>query len=266
MGRDISPIGNHNLNTEDVEKLAEDLVSRLDMNIEYGYYQDEDLSVFLGGEKESKFVTMGKIIKHKNFETFRLIDEVFQLKMLYDKYGYEFLYNADYWKSIGYENIPEERWIIERKKEIEFPRYCLEFDNEKTFKYININKENYQNQIPYYSRWWTFCRFFIEKSYKDKELLKYFNKFRKELMNYALKMGGGKIYYLDDQDEELQGVGQGEETYMTWVDFENFVYDKTSHLMLDIPKFMTDKDYREAFLRLNEYPLSFIDNFEDIRD
>ena len=35
MGHDISPIGNHNLNTASIEELAEDIVSRVDINIEY---------------------------------------------------------------------------------------------------------------------------------------------------------------------------------------------------------------------------------------
>lgn len=34
MEHDISPIGNHNLNTSNLKELAEDLTSQIDINIE----------------------------------------------------------------------------------------------------------------------------------------------------------------------------------------------------------------------------------------
>ena len=46
MGHDISPIGNHKLNTENIKMLAEDISSRMDINIVYGYYGQEEFSTF----------------------------------------------------------------------------------------------------------------------------------------------------------------------------------------------------------------------------
>ncbi len=265
MGRDISPIGNHKLNTESVKELAKDIVSRIDINIEYGYFGQKEHFKLLGKEKNDELVIINKIIKHENFKTFRLIDESFQLKELHNKFGNELFYNPNYW--IYYDGkLPDESTILEEQKGLIHPNFSLDYNDENDHQYLTINKEHYGNGIPYYSRWWSFCRFFTEKSYKDKEYLNDLNNFRKSLMHYTHKLGGDKIYYLDDQSNVLEGVGQGSEWEMNWNDFEKFVLEKTSHLMLDIPKFMEDKKYRSEFHKLDEYPLSFVDNFKDINE
>jgi hypothetical protein len=84
-------------------------------------------------------------------------------------------------------------------------------------------------------------------------------------MKYTLAFGGDKIYYLDDQSIILEGVGQGSEWKFSWNEFEKFVTDKTSPLMLNIPLFVTDRNYRNEFIEKKEYPLSFIDDFSDIK-
>lgn len=263
MGRDISPIGNHKLKTESIKKLAEDIVSRIDINIEYGYFGQKEHFKLLGKEKEDELIIIDKIVKHKSFKTFRLIDESFQLKELHNKFGSELFYNPDYW--IYYEGkLPDERTMLEEQKELIHPNFSLWLYEGDDYQYLTINKEHYGNDIPYYSRWWVFCRFFTEKCYEDMRLTRDLNNFRKSLMYYTHKFGGDKIYYLDDQSDVLEGVGQGSEWEMNWNDFEKFVLEKTSHLMIDIPKFMTDKKYRIEFHKLDEYPLSFVDNFKDI--
>lgn len=69
----------------------------------------------MGEEKEDELIIIDKIIKHKNFKTFRLFDESYQLKELYSKFGNELFYNPDYW--FYYEGkLPEEKIIIEEKK------------------------------------------------------------------------------------------------------------------------------------------------------
>ena len=146
------------------------------------------------------------------------------------------------------------------------PNFSLEYEEQGEFEYLVINKEHYHNSIPYISRWWTFCKFFTEKYYEDESWLKAFMDYRKKIKNYTIKFGGNKIYYLDDQSNVLEGVGQGSEYEMNWNDFEKFVLEKTSHLMLDIPKFMEDKKYRSEFHKLGEYPLSFIDDFKDFNE
>lgn len=264
MGRDISPIGNHKLNTDSIKKLAEDIISRIDINIEYGYFGEKEHFKLLGNEKEDEIVIIDKIVKHKDFKTFRLIDENFQLKELYNKFGNEILYNPDYWSYYYNGELPEESIILEKQKGLIHPDFSLDYYDKNCYQYLTINKEHYGNNIPYYSRWWSLCRFFTEKVYKEKEYHKNLNDFRKSLMYYTHKFGGDKIYYLDDQSRVLEGIGGGYEWEMNWNNFEKFVVDKTSHLMLDIPKYMTDEKYRTEFHKLDEYPLSLVDNFEDI--
>ncbi len=265
MGRDISPIGNHKLKTESIKELAEDIVSRIDINIEYGYFGRKEHFQLLEENKDDELIIIDKIIKHKDFKTFQLIDESYQLKELHNKFGNDLFYNPDYWTY--YEGkLPEESTILEELKELVHPKFSLDLNDENGYQYLTINKEHYGNNIPYYSKWWSFCRFFTEKSYKDKECLKYINNFRKSLMYYTFKFGGDKVYYLDDQSNVLEGVGQGSEWEINWNDFEKFVTEKTSHLMLDIPKFMTEKGYRSEFHKLDKYPLSFVDDFKDINE
>jgi hypothetical protein len=129
---------------------------------------------------------------------------------------------------------------------------------------LSIYKETYQNHIPYYSRWWEFCRFFTEGKFENPEYLESFLEYRKELKYYTQSLGGDTMYYLDDQSHVLQGVGQGEERVYNYKDFIEFVNTKTAHLMLNIPMFMTDMNYRNEILSKHDYPLSFIDNFSDL--
>ena len=74
-----------------------------------------------------------------------------------------------------------------------------------------------------------------------------------------------KMYYLDDQSDVLHGVGQGDEGDLTWSELEAYILDKTAPLMLNVSLFMTDTDYRAAFIAKKEYPLSFYDDFSDIK-
>src|SRR5690606_38643480 len=206
MGHDISPIGNHNLNTSNLKELAEDLTSRIDINIEYGYWGIEENYRLLGENKKDHIITLGKIVKDKSFQTFKLRDENYQLKQLYEKFGDELFHKPEYWWAYEDKLINEDR-INEEKKDLLFPTYSLEINSEEGFQYLTINKEHYGNDIPYYSRWWDFCRFFTEKSYQDEDYLIVFNEFRKQLMNYTLKLGGNQMLYLDDQSYVLEGVG-----------------------------------------------------------
>lgn len=264
MGHDISPIGNHKLNTKDVKVLAEDICSRIDINIEYGYWGQKEHFKLLGENKTDERVLLGKIIKDEKFKTFRLTDESYQLKQLHEKFGDDLFYNPEYW--IYYDGkLPEEKWIDEKRKELVIPNFDLTSISNNGTEYLFIYKELYSNDIPYYSRWWSFCRLFTESNFDNFEYLDGLLEFRKELMKYTLAFGGDKIYYLDDQSNVLEGVGQGSEWELDWCDFEKFVKDKTLPLMLNIPQFLNDRNYRNEFLEKKEYPLSFIDDFSDIK-
>jgi hypothetical protein len=264
MGHDISPIGNHKLNTKDIKFLAEDISSRIDINIEYGFYGLKEHFKLLGENRNDEYIVLGKIIKDKKFKTFRLIDEHYQLKQLHGKFGNNLFHNPEYW--IYYEGkIPEDKIIEEQKKELIFPDFQLTSMSKNETEYLNIYKELYSNDIPYFSRWWSFCSLFTDSNFDNFEYLAELLTFRKELMKYTFAFGGEKIYYLDDQSNVLEGLGQGSEWEYSWNDFEQFVAEKTLPLLLNIPQFLTNRNYRNEFIEKKEYPLSFVDDFSDIK-
>jgi hypothetical protein len=273
MGHDISPIGNHTLNTENIRVLANDISSRIDINIEYGYWGQKEHFKLLGEDKADGNIVIGRIIKDRTFKTFRLTDESYQLKELYEKFGSDLLYNPEYW--IYYDGkIPEYKQIEEEKKKLKNHNFKLTLISSEETGYLSICKELYTNNIPYFSRWGSLCRLFVEGNFDNFEYLVDLFKsdylanllaFRKELMRYTLSFGGDKIYYLDDQSSAFEGVGQGSERELGWKEFEDFVANKSSSLLLNIPKFLMDTSYRNEFLKMKEYPLSFIDDFSDIK-
>lgn len=264
MGHDISPIGNHRLNTQDIKTLAEDISSSFDANIKYGFYGQKEHFKLLGENRDDELIVLGKIVKGEKFKTFRLIDQHYQLKQLHQKFGDNLFYNPEYWLYYNGE-IPKQEIIAEEKEGLIFPDYQLTLTSGKETGYLSIYKELYAFDILYFDRWWSFCRLFIESNFNNFEYLAELLTYRKELMKYTLAFGGDKIYYLDDQNNDLEGVGQGSEYKLGWNEFEKFVADKTLPLMLNIPQFLTDRNYRDEFLDKNKYPLSFIDDFSDLK-
>jgi len=236
----------------------------LSITPEYGYYGQKEHFQLLGEKGKDEYIVLGKISKNEKFKTFRLIDEYYQLKQLHEKFGDNLFYNPEYWM---YHNgkIPEQKRIEEEKKLLLFPEFKITLISNGETGYLKIYKELYSNHIPYYSRWWSFCRLFTESDFDNFEYLDRLLEFRKELMKYTLAFGGDKIYFLDDQSNVLEGVGQGSEWEFSWSEFEKFVTEKTLPLMLNIPLFLTDSNYRNEFLKKKEYPLSFVDEFSDIR-
>lgn len=262
MGHDISPIGNHQLPTEDIKTLAEHISSLLDINIEYGYFGERKFFKLLGEKINEEFIVLGKIIKDENLKTYKLIEYGYQLKQLHQKFGDKIFYNPEY--RINYNgNVQEQERIKQLKEELVFPNFELFSDENE--EHINIYKELYSNFIPYFSRWWSFCSLFTESKFESIEYLDYLNIFRKEIMGYALIFGGDKVYYLNDQSNVLYGFGGGCESNFRWNEFENYVSNKSMPLMLNIPKFLTDRYYRKEFLALKKNPLSFIDDFSDLK-
>ncbi len=264
MGHDISPIGNHNLNTANLQVLAEDLSARLDINIEYGYVGIEPFFKLLDQDLTKRIIIIGTIIRDENFKTFRLLDDNYQDKELYEKFGDKWFDNPDW----GYQGgkTPKSDWIAAKKREILSPNFGLNILSDIDTDSLCIHKECYSNYIPYFSRWWTFCRTFVEDNFQYGDSLPALLGFRTELMRYTALLGGDKMYYLDDQSKELRGVGQGGEGDLNWSELEAYILDKTAPLMLNVSLFMTDTNYRDAFIAQKEYPLSFYDDFADIKN
>ncbi len=177
MGHDIVPIGNHKLNTSSLEKLAEDLSNRININIKYGYWGETEYFELLNEKGNDDLIILGEINKHKSFETYILVDEKYMIKKLYRKYG-DKLFKIP--KLLYYlkNKTSNEDIIIQIKKEIALPNFDLELINGN--KYLNINKEHYSNNIPYFLRWFSFCDIFTENKISDKDFLNGLNNFRRE--------------------------------------------------------------------------------------
>lgn len=263
MGHDVTPILKHKLDTSSIKSLAEDICSRIDINIEYGYWAERVHFDLLGENPKKEAVVLGTIIKDKKYPTFDLSDHSYMLKQLYHKYGEKLFYIPEFW---GYHDkkIPDQKVIDYYKYELIWPSYSLQLEEGDDYKYLSVYKDMIRLNMAYYSRWWYFCRFFLENKLLDELSLVYFQEYRKENMRYTLAFGGDVIYYLDDQSDVLEGVGMGSEWDMTWPDFKQHVHEKTGTLLLEIPKFLTDSQYRMDFLAKKEYPLAFIDDFSDI--
>ena len=264
MGHDILPIGNHKLNTDSLQELAEDIVSRVDIGIEYGYFGYKAYFGLLGINKGDEDVIVGKLNSNCQGRTFRLIDSNYQLKELYAKFGDELFYQPEYWDS-GNNQIPEEVDIVEERKKLQYPSYFMDFFGGEDYQELDIHKDTFTISLPYYTRWSGFCNFFMEKDSLDSEYFTAFNAFRATLMNYSVKFGGDKMYYLNDQCSVLEGAGEACTWGMSWDDFCNLVRDKSAGLMVDIPLFIKNEQYRRKFQLLNQYPISFVDNFDDLR-
>lgn len=245
-----------------MKELAIDLVSRIDINIEYGYMGYKDHFKLLGKKQDDDIIIIDTIIKDKRFKTFRLIDENYQFKELHDKFGDDIFHNPDYW--IFKDKLPSEQSILKERSHIYIPNYFMDID-EEDYQYLYIGKESYNNGLYYYSRWFQLCAFFTEKKYLDKTRLIELNNFRSQLMNYTFKVGGDKMYYFDDQNSDLEIIFDGKELEISWKDLEIYVKNKSLKLLLDIPKFILDKEYRIKFHKLNDFPLSFIDDFKDLK-
>jgi hypothetical protein len=265
MGHDISPIGNHKLNTKNIELLAKDISSRLGVNVDYGYFGQKEGFNLLGIHQDDEYILLDKIIQNDKYETCYLTDSNYQFKQLYHKFGDDLFQMSDF---LDYNALspPGSDCFEEEKQQLFVSEFKLVLKASKhESKYMYIHDGLYSNNIPYFSRWWSFCDVFMENDLDNLQIFDAFMAFRKELMHYALAFGGDTVYYLDDQSAVLEGVGQGSEDLLTWLEFEDFVANKTSALMLNIPMFLQDKDYKNGFLQQNKYPLSFIDNFSDIK-
>lgn len=265
MGHDITPLGNHSLDTRNIHSLASDLSKRLEMNIEYGYYGNSAQLKLLGLPPTDEFVVLDSLYFKNNKESIRLTDEAYLGKLLVKKFGKDILYTPGYWDYLFDDKVSQEM-IDHEIKNLNMVRYSVDQTTGETTNFMNIYDDHYHNSMVYYRRWWGLCRFFIDGDYDLKSYLDHFNDFRKELRTYTNKLGGDKMYYIDDQSEYLNGVGQGDEAEYNWTDLEQFIRKKTGHLMLDIPQFMTDTRYRKEFLSLDEYPLSFVDDFRDLKN
>lgn len=182
---------------------------------------------------------------------------------MYTKFGDALFYMPDYWYSFD-ANLLNEQIVLDEKDRVFNPEYEMVVLDESGNESFTINGEHYSDSTAYISRWWDFCGFFIEKDFQHDSWLNTLNSYRRHLSQNVVTFGGNKMYYLNDQCEYMQGVGQWSEWNMSWSELEHHIADKAGHLLLDLADFIKSEKYREEFQLKNELPISIMDDFSDL--
>lgn len=139
MGCDISILSKHNLNITNVETLAIDLAERLNVNIDYGYQAIKEFNVLLNDDFEDKLIVLGSIRKNKSDARYLLVDENYQKKQLYQKFGDKLFDKIEYW-SWYRDDLPNEEEKLEEKKDISLAYFFLDsIDSTNAEGYMNIH-------------------------------------------------------------------------------------------------------------------------------
>lgn len=232
MGADVSVLSNHNLDLSSLENLATDLSERLNVTVEFEYYAIAEYNALLENNLPENYISEGRILKNEKKLMLKLIDENFQFKQLYKKFGDELYKQKDlfYWSKhfideYEYEdedkNNNEEEKIAYIKKQLQFADYAVYNQSKNNDSgYMNIYNETINISLFYYSRWWSFYRYILEKNYFDNDD---FFKYIYSNLATSGKLGGTKIYFLNDQESNLEGIGQGSEDEFTWNEVEMFL-------------------------------------------
>ena len=267
MSRAISIIHNHNLNVSNVEALAHDLSARFDINIEYGYYScyNERLFKILGLKYIEVVTILGKIEKASNLKKFRLLDEKYYEKLALSRFGESVFYDELYWG--GNDKIPNEIEIKSELLEAKTVSYDFESCDSEIFRYLSVFNDNVLSDMhKYFAGWWFLCYLFSQTTktdiaYNDEFVINY----RRELQFYSSKLGADFVYYVDDQSDVLEGLGEGGCGEMSWEEIQSFIKEKCGDLLLDIPEYFLNEDYRKMWIGRKEEPLAFVDDFRDLK-
>lgn len=198
MGWDIVSVGNHKLDTSNIEILAKQLSEAFNINIEYGhinvikYNEEKHLVEF---PANYKFIKLGRITKSRRCKLYYLTDELYSEKIIYQKFNgrienvvYEQNLNEDneeYFKETvnsGFEKLNKNKTQyflqmsdnarVNRKLYDLFHAYILNdlidisiFEPFRWFDFVNCLKENPDIEIEE----------FIEYRQKMAELFKQVN-------------------------------------------------------------------------------------------
>ncbi|WP_264520914.1 hypothetical protein [Flavobacterium sp. N1994] len=236
------------------------MAERLDINIEYGYHAMAEYSDLLEEALEEDFILLGKIKKEGSCWHFRLIDEQYQQKALYAKFGDTLFEKEAYWY---WERVLDDATIKAEKESIFDPNFeltaIIALDSNSS---LSIYKEVISSDLFYYSRWWSFTDIMQGNNYLyDEQDLR---KFRQSVRNSTLALGGDKVYYVNDQCPHLKGVGQGDESEYTWKALERYIHSRKTLEVLSISAILTDKNYQREVKTKNQRNLAFYDDFEDL--
>ncbi len=250
MGHDVSTIGNHNLDIRNVKSLALDLSKRFKVNVEYGYYHQFWIDID-GNEFEPSYknVILGNIPNPNSKRTIWLSDEYYQAHEILKKHGDNYIKLPCFSKD---SSIASEFEFAKKGVSYEFRDIQNEID------YGTIDNDTFHNwHSNYNSRWWSFCRNFMEPDGYMEGNLDYLNQYRKEVFELHTIIGGTAVVHLDDQGE-TQHLTYGEQT---WQEIMNELNSDFKDTTINISEFMKNK----ILLPKDKYPLAFYDDFMDLK-
>ena len=265
MGCDISTLSKHNLDLTSIETLASDLANRLDCTVEYGYYSSQNYADLLQHNTGEEFVSLGCIEKEPMRKKYSLISLNYQQKLLLEKHGDTLFQMKNYWSSYDPESqnpLPDQETIDEEKRSIQIAEYDFQpFSENGEHDYLTIYDEVISNDFYYYTRWWDLCTTIQGRDYFDDN---YFKNYRLKKAQLTQLLGGDKLYYVNDQSNFLDGVGQGSESEFTWEELEKHIQEKLGDCLISISKSVLDTHYQLQIKLLEERKIGFVDDFKDI--
>lgn len=249
MGHDVSTIGNHKLDISSIESLAKDLSKRLKANIDYGYYHQFWIDID-GNEFEPSYenIILGRIQHPDAKQTIWLSDELYQVHQIINKHGDDYIKLPCFSNSNSLES--------EFKYALNGVSYELR-DIPNEIDYGTIDNDTFHNHhSSYCSRWWYFCRNFMEPDGHMEGNLDYLNEYRKEILELHTLIGGTAVVHLDDQGK-TERLTYGEQTWQEILNELNADFkDSTVHI--------SDFMKHQKLLPKNKYPLAFYDDFADL--
>lgn len=249
MGHDVSTIGNHKLDISSIEALAKDISKRLKVNVAYGYYQYFWLDID-GNEIEPSYdnIILGRVVYPGSNQTIWISDELYQIRAIIEKHGDSYI------------ELPCFNDKSSLKLEFERAHKGVDYeirDIENEIEYGSIFNDTFHGFNSHYcERWWGFCRTFMEADSYLQGNLNEVNKYRKQIMELQIILGGTEVVHLDDQ---------GETQYLTDEDYDwpyilNELNTKFKETTLHVSDFMKHK----RFLPKDIFPLAFYDDFNDL--
>lgn len=264
MSISLTNLAPHQLNTSGLRSLAEDIVSRIDINIICTYYIDRWFlrNMKLNGEEGTKEYC--RLIKDPSLRTYYLSDETYMEKQYYRTFGEEAFIRPRF----GIRR-PELLDMSHEKRIRALTAYYLYYEEEDDYQWIDIYAPYLSNHFPEFfpNQYFLLTNLFIEPGFmeKHKDYVNHFQTYRRDMMQYTLAFGGDRVYYTHDHGG-VYGLMPGEKTHMKWPEIEDFIRRKSDDLLLDLPRWFTDPDYRRYWLRMARDPKALFDDFRDLKN
>lgn len=244
MGWGIDSIGNHTLDTSSLGILARQLSDALDVNIDYGYFnivKYNEVTHQVEFPDDYKFIKLGRITKARNRKLYRLTDNYYNEKIVYQKFGGKI-------ENVVYAGIDDEdtmeyfKFLVETGFEF-LNRERLSFD---LYPCANAQKRRENNQLWYanvYNDVITICIFhpfrwfdFVEQLKENCNYFDVFAEYRKRMADLYRNVGSNQVFYFADQ-----GVTQ-------------LIWDRLSDTdWCGVVKYIESKSYYDDYIKIDFY-------------